>query len=210
MKHRPALSLCLAAFCFVAGNLSLSASGAKIAVIDMQKVFSGYEKTRTIELKLNQQLEVYKEYAAGLMKEYKTLRAEFEKLRDDSQNVSLSESERENLRRRAMEKAEQLKLKETELSKYNQTRRDRLKENFDKRRAEVLNEIKKVVQNKCALQGIQLVLDKSGITLNDLPLVIYASPVLDITGSVLNDLNRGYRENAKLPASGKSAEVLHK
>lgn len=194
-KTISALSLCF--FCVI----SLSAAGTKIAVIDMQKVFTGYEKTRTFEFKLNQQREIYKEYAAGLIKEYKALRSEFEKLRDDSQNVSLSESERERIRQLAQEKAEQLKRKETELAEYNQSRHRQLKENLGKWRAEVLAEIQKVVQNKCALQGIQLVLDKAGITLNDLPLVIYASPVLDITKSVLDDLNRGYRENAKQPVA---------
>ncbi len=171
----------------------ISAAEQKIAVADMQKIFNGYDRTKTIELKMNQQMDVYKQYAAGLMQEYQNLRKEFEKLRDESQDLSLSESERENRRIRAIEKAEQIKQKENELKEYNQSRQKQMKENFEKLRAEVLEEIKAVIRNKCVLEGWTLVLDKSGVSLNDLPLVLYHAPQTDLTKSILDELNRAYR-----------------
>ncbi len=173
--------------------LCCGAAEQKIAVVDMQKVFTGYDRTKTIELKVNQQMEVYKQYAAGLYQEYQKLNREYLNLRDESQNLTLSEAERENRRLRAIEKAEQIKKKEAELKDYNQSRQKQMKENFEKLRSEVVEEIKTVIRNKCIREGWTLVLDKSGVSLNDLPLVLYHTPSTDLTKDVLEDLNRAYR-----------------
>lgn len=193
MKKWATLSVLL---CFFS-CLTLSAQQQKIAVVDMQQVFSGYDKTKAIELQLNQQMELYKEYAGKLVQEYQTLRKEFETLREGALNVSLSNAERENRKMRAMEKGEEMKRKEAELKEYNQSRQKQLKERYDKLRNDVIAEIRQVVMNKCILNGWTLVLDKSGASLNDMPLVIYSSPAIDLTKEVLGELNRAYRSGSK-------------
>ena len=42
------------------------AAEVKIAVIDMQKAFEQYEKTKTLQIKLDQQMEVFREYSNQL------------------------------------------------------------------------------------------------------------------------------------------------
>lgn len=169
----------------------------KIAVVDMQKVFSGYDKTKALELKMNEQIKVYQEYAAKLLQEYRAIESECKRLRDDSMNLTLSEAERESRKRSFLSKTEELKRKEQEINEYNRSRQKLLKEQFDKKRAEVVAEIRQVVSNKCMLEGWTMALDKSGITLNDLPIVIYNDSSADITQSVLDDLNRAYRTGKK-------------
>lgn len=169
----------------------------KIAVVDMQKVFSGYDKTKTLELQMNEQVKVYQEYAAKLLQEYRTIESECKRLRDDSMNLTLSEAERESRKRNFLSKTEDLKRKEQEINEYNRSRQKLLKEQFDKKRAEVIAEIRQVVSNKCMLEGWTMALDKSGVTLNDLPIVIYNVSSIDITQAVLDDLNRAYRTGKK-------------
>lgn len=169
----------------------------KIAVVDMQKVFSGYDKTKTLELQMNEQVKVYQEYAAKLLQEYRAIESECKRLRDDSMNLTLSEAERESRKRSFLSKTEELKRKEQEINEYNRSRQKLLKEQFDKKRAEVIAEIRQVVSNKCMLEGWTLALDKSGVTLNDLPIVIYNVSSIDITQAVLDDLNRAYRTGKK-------------
>ena len=169
----------------------------KIAVVDMQKVFSGYDKTKTLELQMNEQVKVYQEYAAKLLQEYRTIESECKRLRDDSMNLTLSEAERESRKRSFISKSEELKRKEQEINEYNRSRQKLLKEQFDKKRAEVIAEIRQVVSNKCMLEGWTMALDKSGVTLNDLPIVIYNVSSIDITQAVLDDLNRAYRTGKK-------------
>lgn len=169
----------------------------KIAVVDMKKIFSGYDKTKAMELKMNEQVKVYQEYAAKLLQEYRTIESECKRLRDDSMNLTLSEAERESRKRSFISKSEELKRKEQEINEYNRSRQKLLKEQFDTKRAEIIAEIRQVVSNKCMLEGWTMALDKSGVSLNDLSIVIYNVSSIDITQAVLDDLNRAYRSGKK-------------
>ena len=185
--------------------LTLATAGAraaelKIAVIDMQKAFEEYEKTKTIEIKLNQQMEVFKEYSSQLNQQYQNLRKQYESARDDSQNIAYSAAERENKRQKAQQLYESLKLKEQEMTSYTESRKTQIRDMYTKLRGEVVDEIKKAVHNKAVLEGYTIVLDQSGESLNDVGFVIYVQPGLDITDAIIQDLNRGYRKNAKDPA----------
>ena len=110
---------------------------------------------------------------------------------------SFSHGWAESRKRSFLSKTEELKRKELEINEYNRSRQKLLKEQFDKKRAEVVAEIRQVVSNKCMLEGWTMALDKSGITLNDLPIIIYNDSSADITQSVLDDLNRAYRTGKK-------------
>ena len=191
--------------------LTLTAAGAraaelKIAVIDMQKTFQEYEKTKTIEIKLNQQMEVFKEYSTQLNQQYQNLRKQYESARDDSQNIALSAAERENKRQKAQQLYESLRLKEQEMTSYTESRKTQIRDMYTKLRDEVIEEIRKAVHNKAVLEGYTVVLDQSGESLNDVGFVIYVQPGLDITDAIIQDLNRGYRKNAKDPAEAAASE----
>jgi Skp family chaperone for outer membrane proteins len=178
----------------------LRAAELKIAVIDMQKAFQEYEKTKTIEIKLNQQMEVFKEYSNQLNQQYQNLRKQYESARDDSQNIAYSSAERENKRQKAQQLYESLKLKEQEMTSYSESRKTQIRDMYTKLRGEVVDEIRKAVHNKAVLEGYTIVLDQSGESLNDVGFVVYVQPGHDITDAIIQDLNRGYRKNAKDPA----------
>ena len=181
------------------------AAELKIAVIDMQKAFQEYEKTKTIEIKLNQQMEIFKEYSSQLNQQYQNLRKQYEAARDDSQNIAFSGAERENKRQKAQQLYESLKLKEQEMTSYSESRKTQIRDMYTKLRNEVVEEIRKAVHNKAVLEGYTIVLDQSGESLNDVGFVVYIQPGLDITDSIIQDLNRGYRKNAKDPVAGAAA-----
>ena len=180
------------------------AAEVKIAVIDMQKAFEQYEKTKTLQIKLDQQMEVFREYSNQLNQQYQNLRKQYESARDDSQNIAFTSAERESKRLKAQQLYESLKLKEQELTSYKESRKAQLNEMHEKLRTELIDEIKQVVHNKAVLEGYTIVLDKSGTSLSDVQFVIYFQPNLDITESVVQDLNRGYRKNAQDPAAAAS------
>lgn len=184
-------------FLFLFTCSTLLCAQQKIAIVDMQKIFSGYDKTKALEMKMNEQVKVYQEYAAKLLQEFRAIESECKRLRDDSMNLTLSEAERESRKRSFISKSEELKRKELEIKEYNSSRQKLLKEQFDAKRQEVIAEIRQVISNKCILEGWTMALDKSGITLNDLPIVIYNVSSVDITQAVLDDLNRAYRSGKK-------------
>ena len=172
----------------------------KIAVVDIQKVFHEFEKTKVMEIKLNQQNEVFGEYADQLKAQYLNLKKEYDSALADSQNVVYSIEERERKRLKAVELKDALARKEQESKSYIENSVIRLEEMREKLRNDVLDDIKKVVHNIAVLEGYSLVLDKSDNPLTGIGFVIYAQPNLDITETAIQYLNRGYRKDAKDPA----------
>lgn len=184
-------------------DLAAQNMALKIAVIDMNRVFQEYNKTKINEAKLKKQADIYKEYSMQLAQSLNKLRQEFIKLRDDSQNMVYTAAERENRRLNAQEKYRQAAAKEAELQEYNRERQKQLRDEYEKLRSSILQDISNVVTEKCLAEGYGLVLDKSGRTLNNIPFVVYSSKMLDITDSVIKTLNMGQNKPAPEPIVNK-------
>lgn len=169
----------------------LSAADLKIAVIDMDKVFQNYIRTKTVDSTLKQQSEIYRTWLKKLNDSMVKLDEQFKVLRNDSQNIALSETERESKRFEAQKKYRELQEKKVEIEQYSQEKTRQLKELETKKREEILKEINQEVKRRAILEEYSLVLDCSGKTLNAIPSIIYYQSQMDITESVLRDLNRG-------------------
>lgn len=167
--------------------------GEKIATVDMDKLFREYYKTKIVEANLKRQADIYKEYALKLQEEIKRLQTEFIELRDASLNVVLTEATRESKRLAAMDKYKLLTAKEGELQDYNREKQAQLRDDQDTQRAKILEDIRTVVKNQAVLGGYRLVVDGKSLSLTGLPVVIYSDPALDITDSVLKELNAGHK-----------------
>ncbi|MBR2438751.1 MAG: OmpH family outer membrane protein [Lentisphaeria bacterium] len=172
----------------------------KIAVVDMDRLFREYYKTKIVEANLKRQADIYKEYSIRLQEEIKRLRAQFIELRDAALNVVLTEASRESKRLAAKDKYAEITVKENELKNYNREKQAQLRDDQDKQRTKILNDIKAVIQNRAVLGGYNMVLDSKALSISGLPVVVYSEKAADITDSVLKELNAGHRTNNKAPA----------
>lgn len=174
------------------------AAEQKIAVVDMERIFYEYYRTKISDGNLKKQAEIYRAYAEKLKESLLKLQEEYKQLRDDSLSVALSDSERENKRIAAQDKYRQMKAKETELKQYELEKQNHLKEEYEKKRKELLDEIKKEIKKRCALEGYTIVFDKSGKTLNNITVVIEYNSSIDLTDDIIKELNRGYKTDKKI------------
>jgi len=192
------IALCLvlsALFC------NIYAGETKIAVLDMDLIFQGYYKTKIADSTLKQQAEIYKAWIKKLNESLTKLEEEFKVVRDGSQNIALSASERETKRFEAQKKYREIREKQVELEQYTAEKTQQYKQLETQKRDDILAEITKEVKRRATLEGYTLVVDKSGKTLNGIPSIIYYSSTADITEPVLTELNRGN------PDSQKPAEI---
>lgn len=178
------------------------AQGTKIAVVDMEKIFKDYYKTKVADANLKKQAEVFKDYAEKLNESLVKLQDEFKRLRDDAQNIALSDVERENKRLAAQDKYRQMKEKEDEFKQYSTDKQSVLRNQYEDQRTKLLEEIKSVIQRKSVAEGYDIVLDSSGKTLNNIPSIIYFKSAMDLTDVVTKEIN--------LPAKEKFQEVMDK
>ena len=167
------------------------AADSKIAVVDMEKIFKGYYKTKINSAKFKKQAATYKDYADKLANSQLKLEEEFRALRDASQNIAFSETERESKRLAARDKYRQLQAKQTELQQYDRDKRTQLKEQYDSMRKELLTEIRKSIAKYAKKESYIMVLVSSGKTMNDIPLIVYYKTGMNITDIILEKINKG-------------------
>ncbi|MCF7888899.1 MAG: OmpH family outer membrane protein [Victivallales bacterium] len=171
-----------------------SFAAQKIAVINMDKVFNRYYKTKIENTRIQKQSQVYKDYLIKLNKAREKLYQEFMRLRDASQNIAYSDGEREKNRIAAQNKYRQLQAKDVEIKQYNEEKREKLMAEFKKVKTEILNEIDKVIKSIGIREKYTLILDSSGNSLNSIPSVVYFNKYIDITPEVIKRLNMGHEK----------------
>ena len=186
MKHLFLLTVITALFPF-----ALNAEDQKFGVVDMERLFKDYYKTKIANAKLKKQAETYKDYAGKLAASQLKLQEEFKDLRDASQNIALSETQRESKRLAAQDKYRQLKSKEMELEQYQREKRMQLRDQETKMRKDLITEIRKAIAKYAKQHSYTVVFDSSGKTLNNIPSVIYFKTEMDITEDILVIINKG-------------------
>lgn len=170
-----------------------SARGAelKVGVINLDRAFNEYYKTKLADAQLKQQADEFNEERKKLIEEYEKLQEQFAKLRDESQNIALSESVRSAKRDEAEDKLVELRDFESRIRRFDETRRKQLDDQSRRMRKRIVDEILQTANNYAKVRGFQLVLDSSAQSLNGVEMVLYADPKLDITDDVLGELNKG-------------------
>jgi outer membrane protein len=193
MKYSVKSRLFLVFLAFVVFSFGLNAA-QKIGVVNMNKIFINYYKTKLEDARIKKQSEVYREYLMSLNEAKNKLNAEFIKLRDAAQNIAYSDAERENNRIAAQNKYRQLQAKEVEIQQYNDEKKKQLFDEYEKMRKALIDEVVKVVRSKAKREKYTFVLDSSGNTMNSIPAVIYFDKSADFTNAVIRELNLGSSE----------------
>ncbi len=177
----------------------LPAAPAKIATVDLAKLFKEYYRTKIIEQDFNEQSKVYRNYITRQAEILRKNEVEYRKKLDSSLNVALAPAEREKRKAEVQAMEQELKRSRAELEQYAAGRAQALQKSAEEQRIKVIAEIQAEIRRRATIEGYTVVLDSSAKSLNNAPLILYSANSLDITEKVLTELNRG----AKQPASSK-------
>ena len=174
-------------------TFQLNAGDNKIAVINMEKVYSKYYKTSMINMNIREKSELHKIWTEKLKKSVQKMQKEYDILIDSAQDFALSNSERIRRNKNAQKKYYDLESKKKELRNYIIKAEKNLQAMMIEKRKEIISDIKSAVGRKCSIEGYTLVLDSSGKTLNDIPAVVYVNSAYEITEDIIAELNRGHK-----------------
>ena len=176
---------------FAALCLATVASGSeKIAVVDLEKVFREYYKSRIAEETIRSQGETYRGYLVQLNDRREKLRAEVRVAIRNSQNFALAAEERLKAQQQAAKLEAQLKELDSEIELYQENMVKSIRELERAKRAEIVADIEKCVRKRAAAEGYLYVFDSSGKTMNEQPALLVFPPSCDLTKVVIEDLNR--------------------
>ena len=167
----------------------------RIGVVDLEKIFREYHKSRSVESFINQRAEAVRAYLTQLQKQLNELRASARKLGTDAVNPALSENEKLIAQKNADDALRKVRAKEAEIQLYvNEVSRER-KELESKKRAEIMADIHAEIKRRAAVRGFNFIIDKSGRTLNDQPALLLFTAGRDISDEVIRELNRTAPKN---------------
>src|SRR5713226_8754488 len=96
------------------------------------------------------------------------------------------------------EKIASIKNMEREINDFRQTREKQLQEQAVRMRDGIVKEITDVVMTKVKANNMDLVFDKSGVSLNGVPVLMYSHDNVDFTNDIIAVLNKPGRPTGSL------------
>jgi outer membrane protein len=192
----PALALAAA---FTTATASAQTS-TKFGTVDMKRVFDSYYKTKDAESKINEARNAAKKELEDRMDMAKKLLEEVKKLDEEIANPALSKDAKEQKTKTRSDKAGELQNMDREIREFQTSREKQLQEQSVRMRAGIVDDINKVVSDKVKAENFDFVFDKSGPSLNGVPIVLFARDSFDFTDSVITSLNKN-RSSAEAPAA---------
>src|ERR1700746_2054485 len=177
------LTLALPVAAFAQGTL-------KIGTIDMQRAVKKYNKPKEAEVKINDAKNAAKKEYDDRADAYKKALDEINNLNKQLDSTALSADKKTQLAKDRDDKINNIKNMEREINEFRQTRENQLREQALRMREGIVKEITEIVNDKVKTMNMDLVFDKSGMSFNGVPLVMYSRDNYDFTNDVVTALNK--------------------
>jgi outer membrane protein len=191
------LSLCVASALLLPA--AVFAQSLKIGTVDMQRAFKEYTKTKDAEAKINDAKNAAKKEYDDRADSYKKALDKVNNLNKQLESTALSADAKSKATKERDDEIANIKNMEREINEFRQTRERQLQEQALRMREGIVKEITDVVMDKVKATHLDLVFDKSGMSLNGVPVVMFAPENWDFTAEVLTALNKNIK-----PASAAS------
>ena len=170
------------------------AAELKIATVDLDKVFTAHPKTQAAEAELKKAEDAIQAEMDRMVAEGRALEESVAKLREAAKNPLLTEEARLTRRNEAEEKLTELQEFQLRARRTQETKLKQMREQVMKSRQGIVDELMAALADFAKAEGYDLVLDRSGMTMNAIPLVAYSDPGLDVTERLVEKLKSGAAE----------------
>jgi outer membrane protein len=180
----------LVASLLAGGFVSTASAQVKIGTVDMKKVFENYYKTKDAEQRINEQRNVAKKELEDRTDVYRKAVGEVQKLDEEIKRPELSPSAKDAKEKLRADKVTDLNNMQKDIRDFQETREKQLQEQSVRMRQGIVEEINKVVTDRVKAETYDIVFDRSGPSLNGVPVILYAKDSYDFTNDVVSALNK--------------------
>src|SRR2546421_10245386 len=188
--------------------LATNAQGtSKIGTIDMQRAFKEYTKTKDAEVKINEAKNAAKKEDDERADAYKKALDDINNLNKQLDAPALSADAKTQKAKERDDKISNIKNMEREITEFRQTRERQLQEQALRMREGIVKEITDVVMDKVKTGNLDLVFDKSGNSLNGVPVLMYSRDSVDFTNDVITVLNKPGRASSVTTATSPASSA---
>ncbi|PYJ03282.1 MAG: hypothetical protein DMF00_00535 [Verrucomicrobia bacterium] len=179
----------------------------KIGTVDMQRAFKDYIKTKEAEAKINDAKNAARKEYDDRAEDYKKSLDEINNLNKQLESAALSADKKTQIAKERDDKIAKIKGMEREISDFRQTRERQLQEQLMRVREGIVKEITEVVLEKVEANHLDLVLDKSGMSINGVPVLLFSHDNIDFTNDVIAVLNKPGRATSAAVKTSASASA---
>jgi len=162
----------------------------KVGTVDMNRAFKEYNKTKDSEKKINEAKDAAKKEYDDRAENYKKALDEINKLNQQLDAPALSADAKTAKAKERDEKIANIKNMEREINEFRQTRERQLQEQAMRMRESIIKEITDIIMERVKTNSYDLVFDKSGPSMNGVPVVMYSKDSADFTTDVITALNK--------------------
>ena len=195
-----ALTLALPVAAFAQGTL-------KIGTVDMQRAFKDYNKTKEAEAKINDAKNAAKKEYDDRAEAYKKALDDINNLNKQLESSALSADKKTQIAKERDDKIANIKNMEREISDFRQTRERQLQEQLMRVREGIVKEITDVVMEKVKTNHLDLVFDKTGMSMSGVPVLMYAPDNIDFTNDIIAVLNKPGRATAPVTKTSSTSSA---
>jgi len=174
--------------CALISPLQAQSTGLKIALIDMQESFKQYYKTDEAQERLKQDMAGYQRQMEDKREDYRKIIDQIKALQDGAKDPSASDASKKEKEQKLKEKIQEAQTRENEMNQFAQTTSKVFQDSQQRMRKTIVDEINEKV-NTFAKGKYNLILDKSGMTLNGTAALVYSEGVADVTAEIIKTLN---------------------
>jgi len=161
----------------------------KIGIIDMQRVWDKYWKTRQAQSQVDDQTADFEKRKKGMLDDYQKANREYNKLMETAKDQAVSSDEREKRKNEAEKKLREIKEIEQDANLFQRTTDEQLKMQARRMTENILRDIRDLVDAKAKAGGYTLVIDIAAKSAVGTPIVLYNNGQNDMTQEVLSQLN---------------------
>ena len=184
---------------------ALAQGTLKIGTVDMQRAFKEYNKTKEAEVKINDAKNAAKKEYDDRAESYKKALDDINNLNKQLESPALSADKKSQTAKERDDKIANIKNMEREINDFRQTRERQLQEQLMRVREGIVKEISDVVMEKVKANRFDLVFDRSGMSINGVPFLLYAPENVDFTNDIIAVLNKPGRAASSTAKANPSA-----
>ncbi|MES2921169.1 MAG: OmpH family outer membrane protein [Verrucomicrobiota bacterium] len=161
-----------------------------IATVDMQELFKHYHHTNEAQKQINVERARINKDNNERQQKIRELADSLAKLQKQLEDPSLNDSKKQTLYKEYQAQQQEGTALDRERREFLQRKNSQLNEKMVQRMKGILEEIRKLVEEKAKVDNFDYVFDKSGMSTSQVPFLLYAKDATDITAALLKDLNK--------------------
>lgn len=162
----------------------------KIATVDMQTLFKQYHRTNEAQKEINVERAKIQQNNNERLETIRSLEDQLQGLRKQLDDPSISDKKKQDLFKNFQMKTQEGVALDRERREFLQRRNTALNEKMVQKMRGILEEIRKLVEDRAKSDDYDYVFDKSGLSTSQVPFLLYTKDATDITAGLLDQLNK--------------------